>query len=217
MPTCPENVRVIILSPEKLYRLAWRSLLRTQTPIGIVLAASCVAEVESLLRVMGRSTLLVDARGSERLTALKLELLYKVCRVLFVVDDYHLATIIPLIKNGAIGCVARNDSVSQLAQAIMASAKEEIALPADITSRVVAALAKDKWFSPPRMDELTDREMEILQLLTDGMTNKAIAQRLFLSVRTVEAHLRGVYSKLRVNTRTQAALWAVRNGCTSSS
>ena len=54
--------------------------------------------------------------------------------------------------------------------------------------------------------------MEVVRLLGRGLTNKDIAQTLILSVRTVEAHLRSIYGKLGVRTRTEAALWTVRHG-----
>jgi DNA-binding NarL/FixJ family response regulator len=59
---------------------------------------------------------------------------------------------------------------------------------------------------------LTRREIEVLHLLSHGMSNRDIAQKLFVSVRTVEAHLRSLYGKLDVSSRTEAALWAVRHG-----
>jgi DNA-binding NarL/FixJ family response regulator len=58
---------------------------------------------------------------------------------------------------------------------------------------------------------LTEREQEVLSFLAQGYTNKDIAQALFLSVRTVEAHLRNIFGKLGVTSRTEAALWAVNH------
>jgi DNA-binding NarL/FixJ family response regulator len=60
--------------------------------------------------------------------------------------------------------------------------------------------------------ELTAREMEVIQLLVEGLTNKEIAARLTVSARTVNFHLDNIYSKLGVNTRTEAAIYALRQG-----
>ncbi len=61
-------------------------------------------------------------------------------------------------------------------------------------------------------EPLSSREQEVLTLLAQGLSNKEIAQRLYLSVRTVEGHLVNVYGKLGVHSRTEAALYAVRQG-----
>ena len=64
----------------------------------------------------------------------------------------------------------------------------------------------------PAGEELTAREMDVLRLLAQGLTNYEIARRLSLSVRTVEAHLTHIYTKLNVSSRTEAALVAQRKG-----
>jgi len=65
------------------------------------------------------------------------------------------------------------------------------------------------------MSTLTDRERQILALLADGLSNKAIAARLYLSVRTVEGHLANLYTRVGVHSRTEAALIAVQYGLAS--
>jgi DNA-binding NarL/FixJ family response regulator len=62
------------------------------------------------------------------------------------------------------------------------------------------------------IESLSEREVEVLKFLAQGLTNKDIAQTLFLSVRTVEAHLRNIFGKLGVRSRTEAALWANKHG-----
>jgi DNA-binding NarL/FixJ family response regulator len=76
----------------------------------------------------------------------------------------------------------------------------------------LVALARGEAVQEASPAALTSREQEVLKLLAQGFTNKDIAQTLFLSVRTVEAHLRNVYSKLGVSSRTEAAIWAVNHG-----
>jgi len=68
---------------------------------------------------------------------------------------------------------------------------------------------------PALPEPLSEREREVLTLLARGLSNKAIAQRLYLSVRTVEGHLANIYGKLAVHSRTEAALYAARQGWVS--
>jgi DNA-binding NarL/FixJ family response regulator len=77
------------------------------------------------------------------------------------------------------------------------------------------ALAQGKPDERKIIAPLSERETDVLRLLAQGYTNKDIAQTLFLSVRTVEAHLRSIFAKLDVSSRTEAALWAVQHGYSS--
>jgi DNA-binding NarL/FixJ family response regulator len=74
------------------------------------------------------------------------------------------------------------------------------------------ALARGDHRPQQTVETLTDHEKEVLTLLAQGLTNKDIAQSLFLSVRTIETHLRNIYGKLNVSSRTEAVLWAVQHG-----
>jgi DNA-binding NarL/FixJ family response regulator len=103
--------------------------------------------------------------------------------------------------------------VGDLARAIIAAGRGEIALPPHIAGRALAALARGEPASDEGLIEpLSERELEVLRLLAQGLTNKDMAQTLILSVRTVEAHLRNIFGKLGVRSRTEAALWAVTHG-----
>jgi DNA-binding NarL/FixJ family response regulator len=79
------------------------------------------------------------------------------------------------------------------------------------------AFAMKQWNSriDPAVKQLTDQELKILSLLTDGKDNRAIAEELFISQNTLKTHMRNIYKKIDVVDRTQAALWAVRNGLDS--
>jgi len=207
MPT-----RLIILSPAMLHREAWRALLATQPDIVVDGLVADVSNLAALPPSGQPTTLLAD------LPAPQLDLLRQIksvapeVGVLFLVHSYDLAEIVPLLQAGATGFVSRNDSVGDLVRAIVAAGRGELVLPASIAAGVLTALARGESIGSHPTEALSEREMEVVRLLGQGFTNKDIAQTLILSVRTVEAHLRNIYGKLGVRSRTEAALWAVKRG-----
>jgi two-component system NarL family response regulator len=207
------TTRLIILASAELYREAWRALLSSQPYITVVGTVGDVDTARTLLTQDGLpTTILVDLPGIRSDVARELEALVLGIGVLFLMDSYELTEILPLLQSGVTGCLVRDATPADLSRAIIAAGRGEIVLPPSIAARALAALAGGKAAHVNPAEDLTGREIEVLTLLAQGMTNKDIAQTLFLSVRTIEAHLRSIYDKLNVASRTEAALWAVRNG-----
>lgn len=122
--------------------------------------------------------------------------------------------VIPLLTAGAIGYLPKTVSLNELLEAMRATGRGESVLPPSVASVVVRHLAG----APERASEadLTPREMEVLRLVAHGLSNQQIAHQLGLSVRTVEAHLTHIYTKLDVSSRTEAALLARQKGWLAS-
>jgi len=206
------KINVLILSPCRVYRFAWNSLLSSLPFVDRVQTKAGVSEIT--LPDAGRQpmTVLVDAPGCESLFALQLEPYYKYCQVLFVVNNYDPLITLPLLKQGVSGFLARGDSVTNLVQTVLITVNGQPGLAQDVANQAMTELANGFQLHLALPSGLTRREIEVLHLLSHGMSNRDIAQKLFVSVRTVEAHLRSLYGKLDVSSRTEAALWAVRHG-----
>jgi DNA-binding NarL/FixJ family response regulator len=131
-------------------------------------------------------------------------------RVLVLTAHEDAGHIIPLLEAGAIGYLPKTVSLNELLDAIRAASRGESILPPSVASVVVRHLAGAT--ERPAEPDLTAREMEVLRLLAQGLTNYQIARRLGLSARTVEAHLTHIYTKLNVGSRTEAALLAQQRG-----
>jgi DNA-binding NarL/FixJ family response regulator len=114
------------------------------------------------------------------------------------------------IRAGAIGYLLKDTEAEELARAIKAAAAGQVQLSPQAAMRLMQQV------SPPQNpDELTPREMEVLQLLARGLANKEIARELSIGEKTVKTHVSNILSKLGVLSRTQAALHAVRLGLVS--
>lgn len=202
---------VIILAPHALHREAWQALLANQPGITIAGAVAEPAQIPTLTPHDPRTTILVDLPTPQPEIARQIKALAPHIGLLFLVQSYELGIILPLLKAGATGCISRDDSVGDLDLAIIAVGRGEMALPPSVAVESLLALAKGQTDGEGLIEPLSEREAEVLRLLARGLTNKDIAQALILSVRTVEAHLRSIYAKLDVSSRTEAALWGVRH------
>lgn len=207
----PESITaVIVVAPGALRRAAWEALLMRQPEIGTVRTASTESEVTLLLPAAGPVTILLDAGAIEVDRLPELASMTNGAGVLCVVDDLQLARVVPLLRAGVIGCLAADATAGELVRALVAVGRGELVLPPSVAARALAELARPMDREARTIDALSEREREVVELLAQGLTNKDVAQRLFLSVRTVEAHLRNVYDKLGVRSRTEAVLWAIK-------
>jgi len=129
-------------------------------------------------------------------------------------DDNHLFA---AIKAGASGYVLKDAPPEQMVEAIRAAARGEGYIGPSLVGKVLeefARVARLRAAAKEIFQELTRREMEVLELVGKGLRNKDIAARLFLSEKTVKNHVSSIFMKLQVNDRTEAALLAERHGLT---
>lgn len=117
------------------------------------------------------------------------------------------------LKAGTVGCLSVDMSTADMAEALRQAVRGEVYLPSKLARDLILSKAADKKPSGgPSYDSLTIKEKELLPLLCQGLSNKQIAQSLYLSVRTVENHLASIYEKLGVHSRTEAAVLVIQNG-----
>jgi DNA-binding NarL/FixJ family response regulator len=134
------------------------------------------------------------------------------CRVLVLtsfVGDQH---VVPAVRAGASGYLLKDATPEAVAAAIRTVAAGGLVLGPRAAPAVL-----DQVNPPPGIAELTAREREVLELIADGLPNRAIAEALFVSEKTVKTHVSSVLAKLRVDDRTQAAVFAIRHGLGRSS
>lgn len=136
-------------------------------------------------------------------------------KVLVLTSFSDRSHIVPALQSGAIGYMLKDVEPDQLAEAIRSAYKGNIQLHPDIKSALLSQAVPESasdWRVPKQQlaDSLTPRELEVLQLLSRGMSNRDIAHTLRVAEKTVKSHVSSILSKLNVSDRTQAALYAIQ-------
>jgi two-component system, NarL family, response regulator LiaR len=125
----------------------------------------------------------------------------------FAADD----KVFPAIKAGALGYLLKDSEPEELIAAIKNIHRGEPFLHPSIARKVLEELSHPAG-SPPTPEPLTERELEVLQLVAQGLSNQAIAEKLVIGDATVRTHIGNILSKLHLANRVQAALYALRKG-----
>jgi DNA-binding NarL/FixJ family response regulator len=131
--------------------------------------------------------------------------------ILSIYDDIQY--IEAALEAGAAGYFLKTVQGHELAAAIRRAHEGDAVLSPEVAAAVFRRIShRTTPPTPARVQELSSRELDVLRLLTVGRANKEIARELELSVRTVEAHLRSIYAKLQVGSRTEAVIAAIKEG-----
>ena len=130
-----------------------------------------------------------------------------------VLTSYHQDEhIFPALRAGAISYILKDVKMDDLAEAVRRAAQGEATLNPHVAARVIQEVHGARQAEVNPFTELTEREMEVLRVIADGMSNSEIAEQLVISENTVKGHVSNILSKLHLADRTQAAVYAWREG-----
>lgn len=217
-----KKARVIIVDDNYEHLSGIKELIEIESDFDVVATATSASVAISLIKKYRPEIVLMDINMPEKdgLTAIaEIEKLDLGVRTIALTgyDDPDL--IFRAMKIGAKGYILKTMASAQLIYAIDEVANGKIYLPATLSSRFFEYFQKSfKEETQSVVDEenllnyLTQREEEVLDLLTQGITYKGVAQKLFISETTVKTHVNNIFQKLQVNDRTQAVLYALNNG-----
>ena len=128
-------------------------------------------------------------------------------------DDERL--LVEAVEAGASGFLGKDEAANEVLHAAKAAAEGEVLIDPQVLTRLLHQVAREREArrdAQELLDDLTDREREILQLLAEGLRNDGIAERLFISPQTVQTHVRNILGKLRVHSKLEAVAFAVKHG-----
>ena len=210
-------IRVLVVDDQAIVRKGIRALLATEPDIEMVGEAEngqeAVTEAERLQPdVILMDLVMPEMDGIEairRITARQPE-----ARILvltsFAADD----KVFPAIKAGALGYLLKDTDPEELVPAIRRVYREESSLHPTIARKLLQELSQPSE-RQPTPEPLTGREVEVLRLVARGRSNRVIADQLVISEATVRTHVSNILGKLHLASRTQAALYALREGLAS--
>jgi NarL family two-component system response regulator LiaR len=212
-----EEIRVLAADDHAVVREGLRALIDTEAGMILVGEATDGAEAVRKARALEPDVVLLDLvmprkSGLEAIGEIKQAL--PSTRILVLTSFAEDDKVFPAIKAGAHGYLLKDTSPSQLLRAIRDVHRGEPSMHPTIARKLMRELQRSSEL-PPTEDPLTAREAEVLSLVAQGLTNQEIADRLFVSERTVRTHVSNILSKLHLANRTQAALYALRRGLAS--
>ncbi|MFQ5610657.1 MAG: response regulator [Anaerolineae bacterium] len=215
------TINLVLVDDHAMVRAGTRQLLERQPDINVVGEAADGLEAIQLAHDLQPDLVVMDVRmpkmsGVEATRRIKEENPDLAVLVLTAHDDDEY--VFALLQAGANGYLLKTAETEELIKAIRTVVAGQSSLDPAVAGKVVAQFASGRPLPDSlanvqnEYDGLTERELQILQLVGQGLTNKEIGQQLFISDRTVQAHLSNIFSKLGVGSRTEAVMHAVRKG-----
>jgi len=213
-------IRLLIADDHHIVRKGIKVLLATEKDMQVVGEAVNGAEAVEKAAALEPDVILMDLvmpemdgiEATRRITSER-----PASRILvltsFAADD----KVFPAVKAGALGYLLKDSTPEQLLEAIRQVHRGEPSLEPSIARKVLQELSQRGGGGTGKQisDPLTEREMEVLRLIAQGMSNKEIAAKIFVAEWTVRSHVSNILGKLHLASRTQAALYALRAGLAS--
>lgn len=203
-------VRVLIADDHSVVRQGLRMFLGLDPDLEVVGEACDGAEAIRMTRALAPDVVLMDLLmpGTDGITATqRIRDEIPSTEVLALTSVLEDASVVGAVQAGAVGYLLKDTQAEQLCKAIKAAALGQVQLAPEAAARLVREVR-----NPNSPEILTDRETEVLRALAKGMTNREIGRALRIGERTVKTHVSHVLGKLGLQSRTQAALYAVRIG-----
>lgn len=205
-----DKVRVMIVDDHEMVRMGIRSYLLTEDRIDLVAEASSGEEAIKLAKIHQPAVILMDLlmeNGTGIDATKEIMKISPECKIIILTSYYDDEQVFPAIEAGAHSYILKTSRAEEVMGAIYKATRGESVIEPKVANKMMNRFRPQE--KKPH-DDLTEREIEVLKCLGEGMTNQEISEYLFIGVKTVKTHVSNILGKLGVADRTQAAIYANR-------
>lgn len=207
------TIKVLLVDDHEMVRIGLAAVLDTEEDIEVVGEAGNGEDGIRLVQEYKPDVVLMDLvmEGMDGIeTTRRLLKLFPDCKVIVLTSFLDDEKMYPVIEAGAFSYLLKTSRASEITTAIRAAVKGQPILESQVATKIMNRFRQPKVSVPH--DDLTEREMEVLRSIARGKSNQEVADELFIGIKTVKSHVTNVLAKLGVEDRTQAAIYAFKNG-----
>lgn len=211
-------IHVLLVDDHEMVRMGLSAYLEAQKDIEVVGEASNGEEGVQLAKEKRPDVILMDLvmDGMDGVAATReIKRILSETKIIVLTSFTDDDKVYPVIEAGALSYLLKTSKAGEIADAIRAAAKGESVLEAEVTGKVLSKIRHSGEVKPH--ETLTSREIEVLCLISEGQTNQEISEQLVIAMKTVKTHITNIFSKLEVEDRTQAAIYAHRHNLVKNS
>ena len=205
------TIKVLVVDDHEMVRRGLIAYLETEDDITVIGEANDGSKAIEMAETLQPDVILMDlimenVGGIEATVQIKKR--FPQIQIIILTSFIDEKLVFPALEGGALSYLLKTAKAEEIVHAIRSAVKDESIIEPKVASQM---LTKIRSTERRLHDDLTPRELEVLKLIGDGKTNQEIADSLFIGIKTVKTHVSNILSKLQVEDRTQAAIYANRN------
>ncbi len=206
-------IKVLLVDDHEMVRIGVAAYLSAQPDIEVIGEAANGLEAIDKALSLRPDLILMDnvmpiMTGAEATEKILQQ--WPTAKVMMVTSFLDDDKVYPALEAGAVSYILKTSNAKQIADAIRKTINGETVLEPEVTTKMISRMRSAT--TAPLHESLTEREMEVLLLMAQGKANQEIADELFIALKTVKTHVSNILSKLDVQDRTQAVVYAFQNG-----
>ncbi|NLP49938.1 response regulator transcription factor [Bacillus sp. RO1] len=207
-----DRIKVVVVDDHDMVRKGLLAYLITEPGIEIVGEGSSGQAAIELAKKEKPDVILMDLlmeNGTGIEATREIIKFHPTCKIIIITSYFDDEQVFPAIEAGAYSYLLKTARAEDIIKAIEKAVQNEPVIEPKVASKMM-----NRFRSPSKLphDDLTERELEVLMCLGDGLTNQEISEELYIGIKTVKTHVSNILGKLQVADRTQAAIYANRHG-----